>query len=88
MTVMTKSKTLAAALFGVAVAAVAGTSAMAQTYRTEAYASSYDRAQQRANDVKELNSDSGLAAHRDLLNPRSVATYGRDNQYIGQYNRD
>lgn len=86
---MTKSKSIAAALFGVAVVALAGGSAMAQTYRTDAYASSsYDQAQQRANDVKELNSDSGLAAHREILNSRSVATYGRDNQYIGQYNRD
>lgn len=86
---MTKSKTLTAALFGVAVAALAGGSAMAQSYRTDTYvSSSYDRAQQRANDVKELNSDSGLAAHRDILNQRSVATQGRDSQYIGQYNRD
>ncbi|MDH7799745.1 MULTISPECIES: hypothetical protein [unclassified Beijerinckia] len=86
---MTNSKTLTAALFGVVVAALAGGSAMAQSYRTDTYASSsYDRAQQRANDVKELNSDSGLAAHRDLLSPRSFGNQGRDSQYIGQYNRD
>lgn len=86
---MTKSKSVAAALFGVAVMALAGGSAMAQTYRTDAYApSSYDRAQQRANDLKELNSDSGLAAHRDLLGPKSYANSGRDRQYIGRYNQN
>ncbi|MBN9083993.1 MAG: hypothetical protein J0I16_20985 [Rhizobiales bacterium] len=86
---MTKSKSVAAALFGVAVMALAGGSAMAQSYRADtSYGpSAYDRAQQRANDLKELNSDSGLAAHRDLVGPQSYATYGRDRQYIGRYNR-
>lgn len=82
-------KSVAAALFGAVVVALAGGSAMAQSYRSEGYApSAYDRAQQYANDVKELNSDSGLAAHKELVGPRATADRGNnDSQFIGQYNR-
>ncbi|SED35765.1 hypothetical protein SAMN05443249_5164 [Beijerinckia sp. 28-YEA-48] len=87
---MTKSKSVAAALFGVAVMALAGGSAMAQSYRTDTYSglSSYDRAQQRADDMKELSSDAGLAAHRNLLSPQTYANQGRDRQFIGRYNQN
>lgn len=79
-------KSIAAALFGAAVVALAGGSAMAQS--NQSYFNSNDRAQQYANDVKELNSDAGLAAHPDLVGPRSTANNSNnDRQFIGQYNR-
>lgn len=78
---MTKSKSIVAAALGLALVSSFAGAASAQTYQW-----SSDRAQQRANDLKEATSDSGLAAYR--YSQSQTPNYSqRDQQFIGRYNR-
>lgn len=82
---MIKSKSFMAAAFGLAVASFFAGSASAQAPFNRP-TQSYDQALQRANDVKNQTTDSGLASYR-YDRETAPNAFNRDQQYIGRYNR-